>query len=469
MFARRIHLRQAAVAVTTPPTASDVLAPVQQDAPRVAMAGPPGRPADALQRVLARAVVRRGAGDLAGRTVLQRELTVFIGDEACTDKSLVKRIAARLPSSPLLAGGVWFNTEQEAQAFANGTAEGMGVWNGRWVNLAGRGTIVFGEEHNEIRELFARALNIRRRLVEGAWERSLHGVPDVNIAQHAADPRSHRTYSGGGVALENYWLRAGQYMARFASPTIEALRVFADEVWTARRRNEKPTAWIPPLERPDELIELVQTLQRTTVPPPAAADRLQREIVLALDTARYYAIRCEDFGLLDLARLDAATDRGARYRRIKWIENLAQQDPARSRWLHTCYAQLASAVQRLGHLQFLASAGEEEIAQDRLRIARAAGARAQDPEASPFYLWAPRREIAMLANLRAAMLEPRPPLLVTMGADHARNRRRELEELLSGRGCLIIGDITQLAALGHERQGSSLVLTASPKSESAYI
>lgn len=299
-------------------------------------------------------------------------------------RSLVERIAARLSSSPPFAGGVWLNTEQEAQAFANGTAEGMSVWNGRWVNLAGRGTIVFGEEHNEIRELFARALNIRHRLVEGAWERSLHGVPDIDIAQHVDNPRAHSKYRGRRPGAGELLAARGSVHGALRSTAIEALRVFADEVWTARRRNEKPTAWIPPLERLGELIELVQTLQRTTVPPPTAADRLQREIVLALDIARYYAIRCEDFRLLDLARLDAATDRRAHYRNRKWIEKLSQQDPARSRWLHTCYAELASAVQRLGHLQFLASASKEEIEQDRLRIARATGARAQDPEAVHF-------------------------------------------------------------------------------------
>ena len=55
----------------------------------------------------------------------------------------------------------------------------------------------------------------------------------------------------------------------------------------------------------------------------------------------------------------------------------------------------------------------------------------------------------MLANLAAAMRQHPPPMLVTMGADHARNRRRELEELLDGRGHLVIGSISDLAALGH--------------------
>jgi hypothetical protein len=444
---------------TTPPRAAapartaPAPAPLANGAP-AAPASPATRPErshDSLQRLLARAVDVRAP---ARRSLLQRELSVLVVGKPCEDQELVRAIAARLPNG--FADGVWFHSTAEAVAFGAGTAEGMGVWDGHWVNLAGRGTIVFGEEHNDIREQFVQALRIRRRLVEGAWERSLHGVSDANIPGHAVDPVSHAKYAGDdrGKALENYWLRAGQYMARYAEPAIEALSLFARNARIIQRGLPAPheEPWIPPLENAGELREIITTLQATTLPA-AAGNRadLSSRIIVELGTAKHYADRCAEFGLMEFIALSARNDRAARYALIDWNHDLATR-PRLARWMHACLKGLADAVEKLGHLQFSAMASAQEIATDLFKTTRADVRRQHGGKVGAFELWAGRREVAMLANLRDAMLRQPAPILVTIGAAHARNRHRELEELLDGRGCLVIGDITILAALGREEK-----------------
>ncbi len=190
---------------------------------------------------------------------IQRVPKVFVGSSEITEHS---------PQGPEIlkfldqftngfAGEIWFTSGQQLQGYirSKGKLEGVGVWNNRWMNFAGKGPIVFGEEHNEIRHQFIRALNITHYVVEGSFERSLSGVPAANIPPHAGDAASHQPYTGNGPgkALENYWVRSAQSMARFWV-----------EFETDLSNVDRVRPMISKIERHRELAELLTTIAGTT-------------------------------------------------------------------------------------------------------------------------------------------------------------------------------------------------------------
>lgn len=168
---------------------------------------------------------------------------------------------------------------------------------------------------------------------------------------------------------------------------------------------------------------------------------------MTLEEAKDAANRCGESQLVTLALFECGGQ--SRERRGLILQLGANVRLATS--LHTCYAELADAVERLGFLHFLATASDHEMELERFRLVRAESRRAHGHAVGPFELWPWRRDFAMLENLRAAMDQHPPPMLVTMGVQHAENRRIELQELLRNRGCLVIGSLSDLAALGRRR------------------
>lgn len=379
---------------------------------------------------------------------VQRVAEVTIGGVKSEDSVLNARIRERVPD---FQGEMWFHNLAEAQAYADGTAEGMGLWNGEWINLAGPGTLVFGEEHNAIREDLVRDLNVRHRLVEGAFERSLQGVDPQHIAAAPQGYEAHAKYDGGTQfkALENYWLRSGQYMERFAAPVLERLAQAAEASRQAALDDQVHEVWLPPLERPGELLELIRTLRASTLPVlDHTSTPAQRQTVTALSTAQHYAERCADFGLDDFIRVSMKEGRGGKVAQFEFWKSYRGKSRALS-LLHRSFALLAESVEALGYQQFLASASPHELQTDAIRVQAARTKKQQGQELTGFEVWSARREVAMLANLRDAMAQQPPPLLVTLGAAHARNRRQAIEGM-AGVRALVIGDIGTLVALGRK-------------------
>lgn len=381
---------------------------------------------------------------------VQRVAEVTIGGVLSEDSVLNASIRGREPD---FKGEMWFHDLAEAEAYADGTAEGMGLWGNEWINLAGPGTIVFGEEHNAIREELVRSLRIRHRLVEGAFERSLQGVDPQHIAAAPQGYEAHAKYDGGTEfkALENYWLRGGQYMERFAAPVLERLSLAAELSRQAALGDQAPPdVWLPPLERPSELQELIRTLKASTIPVLDAQTSTpdQRQMVAALATAQHYAERCADFGLEDFIRVSAKDGRGGKMAQFEFWSHYQGQTRALS-LLHRSFALLAESVEALGYQQFRASASPLELQSDAVRVQAARTKKQQGEELTGFEVWSARREVAMLANLRDAMAHQPPPLLVTLGAAHARNRKQAIEGM-AGVRALVIGDIGMLAALGRK-------------------
>jgi hypothetical protein len=387
------------------------------------------------------AALRRELGpDPRSRPIINGTVRPGTGRPGDRSGALNAAVAAALP--PGFARQAWFHDEQEAIDYSMGIAEGMGVWNGEWVNLAGLGTIVLGEEHNDIREAFVTALNITHRLREGESERGLHGVDAASIPAPAVNARVNSRYEGDDArALENYWLRAGQSIAAYAPKAIAALREFAGSAELGADMG----AWIVPDAVDPSLVELVRTLLGVVVPAVPEQPGVGRDVVVALADARVRASRCEELGFLAMADLAArklapggGRDADAAY--AAWVDDLATR-PEQAGQLLGAVQSLAAAIERLGYAQFKAISSSDELALDASRVAAA-------PADDVFAVWSPRRDVAMLANLREAMTKDPPPMFVTMGREHAKRREPELEAMLRGRGRLLIGDLAAVAALG---------------------
>jgi len=113
------------------------------------------------------------------------------------------------------------------------------------------------------------------------------------------------------------------------------------------------------------------------------------------------------------------------------------------------YERLAWCLEAIGGLQFHHIATQKDRREDVMFAANRR--RQRDGLSTDMYeAWSWRREAAMLRNLRAAILWNPPPILVTLGMNHAESRRGELRDILGDRRRLVIGtNPAGVAGLGH--------------------
>ncbi|WP_144395266.1 hypothetical protein [Pleionea sediminis] len=364
---------------------------------------------------------------------------IFLGSNVMSSNDgLSEAILSRLPKD--FNGPVKFRSREQAVLYSQGKAEGMGVWNGKWVNLSGNGTIVFGEEHNELREDFVQAMNIRHRLIEGAFERSLHGVPLGNIPTPPATHAAHKKYDGSETnkALENYWLRGGQYMARFGAATLKNIEQFVTNI------DKNPSeAYIPPIDRPNELQELMRTISGVRLP--AISEQTPdsvRDVIAAVRNAQTQIAQSQQSGLTELidTSISANRDRRGIYAHRALVEELTKEQ---AQQLLDNFTRISDAVKAIGSAQFKAIASESELENDVRRVAETQKFGAKD---DPFAIWGPRREVAMLSNLNAALQINPPPIFVSMGVAHSENRR-DVIDIIPG-VTYVKGGIPDLVELG---------------------
>ncbi len=107
--------------------------------------------------------------------------------------------------------------------------------------------------------------------------------------------------------------------------------------------------------------------------------------------------------------------------------------------LRRIFTAFRRCIERIGYLQFQVNASPEELHVDERT----------KTSADPFEVWGGRREHFMLVNLQNALAQNPPPLITTMGAEHARHQREQIRHLLRPySGMLIIGGIVDLADIG---------------------
>jgi hypothetical protein len=380
------------------------------------------------QKQQSRAVAQRSpfrrpapaTGKSATASVIQRVSRIFIGRTEIkeTDPEGPQVFNALNSLTNQFKGEVWFNSGAEMVAWIRslGTLEGIGVWDSRWMNFSGKGPIVFGEEHNEIRTDFIKALNIKHYVVEGAFERSLSGVDPRAIPAHSSS-QAHQVYTGNeqGKALENYWIRSAQSMARF-------WRAFEQDLDQLDPRGPL----LSQIERVGELSELVNTIRGSRVQPGTP-------IQIQLDNARFHLDKAMQAGLGKLLDIMKLAPRAYTSRLRELIDKI-EIGP-----LQFAFTEFRKSVEQLGYLNFAADASPEELDLDE----RTKGSK------EPFEVWGGRREHFMLKNLEAALTKNPPPLITTMGAAHARHQQDALQQLLRRHGgMLIIGSIVELADVG---------------------
>ncbi len=378
---------------------------------------------------------------------------------------LVARIEARVPDN--FSGKIWFDSDQQANDYANGLGEGMGFWNSSadpdaspdWVNLASlHRTIVMGEYHDAVRNQLVTALNIGHRLVEAATERSLDGVP-LNHIPPGLPGRFDGAYVGDTQhkALENYWLRMGGYMARYVDPIVAELRMAIDLAGGQLPDSIR----IDPLEHHEELIELIGTLTNMQAPLPGAnATQRQQDICETLERAITYAAASQIHGAIDLANEQPAGHgntakracTAAIWRLLTGKDVNGTQVVVEAVALDKLVALelnlrlLSNEVQGLGELQFQAMASPAVVAADALTVIATQAKAKRGELLTGHEVWGPRREVAMLANLKAALLQQPPPMLVTMGNVHAESLKNEISALPAVH--LFSGSLKDLVDLG---------------------
>ena len=330
--------------------------------------------------------------------------------------------------APNFKGEAWFNSEEELEQWiqSKGKMEGIGPWDGKWMNFTGKGPIVYGEEHNAIREAFIGALHITHRLVEGAAERSLTGVPDQNIPEAKDATESHKKYNADeGKALENYWLRAAQYMSYYYVKLESDLRQCFYGKESMMRE----------IEHLDSLIELIDTILNTK--PVVSKDKTAKEINIRLRVTQGHLKNALKTGLNDLL-IEAKKRKGRAWKFFtmqSFVPDYRKSGKGKDLLVHfSCFKE---SVEHLGYLNFKANATQQDMESD---------AQTKD-DPSALKVWAGRRELFMLKNLAEALTKNPKPLITTMGAAHAKNQKDKITAML-GNGKLIIGDITEVAAYG---------------------
>lgn len=335
-------------------------------------------------------------------------------------------------------GEIWFNSGSELETYirSSGEVEGMGIWSGRWMNFNGKGPIVFGEEHNQIRNQFIRKLNISHTVIEGASERSLTGVDAAAIPPSSIAPGAHRKYTGDdtGKALENYWVRSGLLMARFWVPFENELRA-VDPADNFHHLNQVEHGRVLELE------ELMKTVDAIL---PVTAGKQGNELLIneKIVTAKFYLEKAYETGLQEMLTLLKENN----YRTYRSdLPDVLRNINARGNGLHylyVCFSEFRKCIEDIGYLHFRANASPEQLVDDSYT----------KDSTNVFTVWAGRRELFMLKNLEEALQQNPQPVLVTMGADHARNQLHNLEALLHRyNGMLVIGSIVDLADVGATR------------------
>lgn len=323
-------------------------------------------------------------------------------------------------------GEVWFNSREELDAYLQGQSEGIGVWLGRWLNFTGKGPIVFGEEHSPLRDAFIQTLNIGHCLIEAFGERSLTGVNNDDIPDHAIKPKKHKLYDGKtGQALENYWLRA-------ALSADGSWGNFEDDL---REFSTKP--FFGPIKRCSLLSELLTTIAGVNLSQESIDNG--GEVSEELLNAQSQVQTMRDFGIESLLAINEHNRRMGEFDDV--IAPIHEVDP----WLKhmaVSFASFRASIQRIGLLHFQAKASEEELQADEVT----------KENEDPLKVWAGRRELFMLRNLEHALGQNPAPLLITMGEQHAKNKRDEINNLLAQHGGrLLIGSLEELANIGAER------------------
>lgn len=328
-------------------------------------------------------------------------------EESDQNRRLYKLIEGQFGKT---VGDVWFNSADELNKWMKnkGKLEGIGIWNGRWMNLNGKGPVVFGEEHNDVREDFVKALNINHRLIEGAFERSLFGMADADIPQNSKDPNSHKKYSGDatGKALENFWVRSAQSMARFFIGLEKDLE---------KIDSQNPN--IGQLERLDELEEIMRTIEGIK-PNPTDKAGIEKEINDELTAAKAFLDSANRAGLQEL--LDSMKKDYRAYR--SGLKDLLAKFNTKE--LLDNFSGFRKSIENIGYLNFKANATPEDMAADDLT----------KNSDEPFTVWGGRRELFMLKNLEDALKQTPPPMITTLGNAHATNQKGKLEEMLKKYG-----------------------------------
>jgi hypothetical protein len=376
------------------------------------------------------------------KNLVQRVSKVFVGKSEVKEghKHREKIFLGAEEFTGNFSGEIWFNSWGEFNQWTanKGKVEGLGVWAGRWMNFTNKRPIVLGEEeHNDQKRTeFLKQLNIARVVVEAVSERSLAGVDSKGIPLHSTKSTIHQKYSGNGRgnALENYWTRSAQTMAKFWIKFEEGLDNFDPASrWTK----------IPQIsEYEDEFDELVTTIEHITVGSMDEKGRdgesksaktkkegIEENINQELGRAKAHLEESKAAGLRKIISLDAHS-----------ASNLQEVLKGVSvRAVHSAFVKFRKSVETIGNLNFRAGATEEELELDELT----------KNNKDPFKVWAGRREHFMLKNLEHALAQSPPPLIITMGSVHATNQRGKIEELLNSRkGMLVMGSIADLANIG---------------------
>lgn len=354
---------------------------------------------------------------------------------------------------------IWFNSEHELRTWLDnrGTTEGIGLWKGMWVNLVGKGPIVYAEErHDSDKYAFIEALNIKHYLVEAESERRLTGVDGVGDSDiYTGDEE------GTGHALENFWVRSGMSMDNFwGEDTL---------------KNSLETGWCPTASELAELKKLLRVVSGMPVSTPPLTP-IEGAITKALGEAKRSLASAKECSLERIiATFEKHSQRGISPSKdlqeeicrlfydksykdysYEWgmYESQIGDRPTENPNVAAFdghFSRFKQAIKEIGHLQFKANASPEEssdfLREDDRRIGALASASKGERPMEVRKLWEGRRELFMLRNIREALAKGKRPLLITMGADHAKNQRGKIEALVGSRN-LVIGDITSLAALG---------------------
>ncbi len=353
-----------------------------------------------------------------------------------------------------IKGDVWFNSLEELHKYIKkGKVEGIGEWKGLWINFAEKGPCVIGEEkHSYEKYSFMKAINISHWLVEGKSERSIVGQIRADIPGPSKVSQSHtmRKYRGdnGGMALENYWLRAAQGLTYYwneLSPNLKKVD---------RNEPETISKLSVTIAEKDALEELIETVTRYD----SKSRRMQLEekqeyddnwtgrILDELAKAQDYIFSAIELGLSDYLKIMSYTGAQRKREVIYWIEELGEEQKQKTREMGKFFSLFSKAIQMLAHYNYIAIATKEELAYDEKT----------SMEESPLIVWGTRREYYMLKNIEDALKESPPPKMIVMGDAHVKNRKKQLNELIGKDGEIIEkANMDKVARIGHKRKSGA--------------
>lgn len=323
---------------------------------------------------------------------------------------------------------VWFNSVNELNDWlkSGGKLEGIGVWNGKWLNYRNKGPIIWGEEHSDDKNKFIKALHISNYLFESASEDSIpgHDRGNAESENEILKQLAHlKNVTEEGHELENKWLKLAGGVARFFQEVPESIKKLG------QRRFQNDNYWYKHIidlsetsgsgkGRWQELIEGVEKLK--TVSPAQVASSNQGEdaaeitkTVQALQNLIQHMVT-EGWNELIQGIINKNCD-------FPQIQSAIKEGKIKPQALGTSMETLLNLFKQLGEKMFLVVASDEEKQKD---------ATIQSTEKEPLKQWALRREVYQMRNIRQAFSGSNPPVLTVMGIQHATNQEEALKEIL---------------------------------------